>query len=474
MDEDLDLYTGTLIYREIEFTFSFDEKELRLIPPADKRHVVEWDWKMKEIASGAFVFDDPIPIEEPFLVGECNETKMKIIFIPKQGSTLHLYNSVIRIELRAYVICRLERDMIDRAAFTCPEINYIHPVNQAFSLTIDPQEYMQKGIVTLNTQDFNATTTEKQTFEVDGRRITAYFSISRTVSTKINQPPLTLESALIFEFDPTNDYRFILRLWSIAREFIRFLCYRKNVFIPSIELSTPYKDGKHESFATMIILDQDKDSETTTLQKGRFIKQIHISGHEGQILSDIASNAIYMRHLPDTYSTGRHLDAARFVMITAAFEWEFHRLYPDGVRKSSATIEAEERVSETIQEHLEKSSGKQKKIFKFLKRLVKSDSLQSEIIQMGKDFSGILNPFGNRLYGLNDQKLVYSEMGQRLSDQRNHFAHGDLDKEFIGLSLLDLVYLEYVIYAIQLRYYGIEDIEIQRAINELFHLSFAL
>ena len=68
MDEDLDLYTGTLIYREIEFTFSFDEKELRLIPPADKRHVVEWDWKMKEIASGAFVFDDPIPIEEPFLV----------------------------------------------------------------------------------------------------------------------------------------------------------------------------------------------------------------------------------------------------------------------------------------------------------------------------------------------------------------------------------------------------------------------
>ena len=65
-------------------------------------------------------------------------------------------------------------------------------------------------------------------------------------------------------------------------------------------------------------------------------------------------------------------------------------------------------------------------------------------------------------------------MGQRLADQRNHFAHGDLDKDFIGLSLLDLIYLEYVIYAMQLRFYGIDNVEIQRAINELFHLSFAI
>ena len=70
--------------------------------------------------------------------------------------------------------------------------------------------------------------------------------------------------------------------------------------------------------------------------------------------------------------------------------------------------------------------------------------------------------------------LVYSEMGLRLSNQRNNFAHGNLDKDFIGLSLLDLVFLEYIIYAIQLKYYGVEDINIQRAINDLFHCGFAL
>ena len=161
-------------------------------------------------------------------------------------------------------------------------------------------------------------------------------------------------------------------------------------------------------------------------------------------------------------------------MITAAFEWEFHRLYPDGVKKTAETIEAEQAVSDRIQEHIDETSGKQKKIYRFLKKLVKSDSLQSEIIQMGKDFSGIIGAFGDRLYQLNEQELKYAEMGQRLADQRNHFAHGDLDKDFIGLSLLDLIYLEYVVYAMQLKHYGVQDVEIQKSINELFHLSFAL
>lgn len=65
-------------------------------------------------------------------------------------------------------------------------------------------------------------------------------------------------------------------------------------------------------------------------------------------------------------------------------------------------------------------------------------------------------------------------MGKRLSDQRNHFAHGDLDQDFIDLSLLDLIFLEYIIYAIQLKHYNIEIPKIQNAINDLFHCGFVL
>lgn len=474
MTEELDLYTGTLLYKDVNFTFAFDRRELRLIPPKDKEHEIKWEWARKPLGNGVYTLGDPIPVGADFLIGECNETRHRIVFLPKQGATLGLYNTVVRIPLAAYVICKYDRDSIDRVSFSCPEINYIHPVNQAITLTLPVGEFQEKGIVTVSTQDFDVTSTEKQGFIVDGKEISAYFGISRAVSTKIHEPPLRLAASLMFEFDATEDYRFIWRLWWIAREFVRFLCYRKNVFIPMVELAAPFEGGKHETFATMYLLGQDGEIESDALKKGRYIKQVHISGHEGEILTDIADDNLYLRHLPETYQSGRHINAARFVMITAAFEWEFRRQYPDGVEKSEATIEAEQAVSDCLQQHIDEASGRQKKIYRFLKKLVKSDSLQSEIIQMGKDFSGIIGAFGDHLYQLNEQELKYAEMGKRLADQRNHFAHGDLDMNFIGLSLLDLIFLEYSVYAMQLKHYGVQDADIQKSINELFHLGFAL
>ena len=119
-------------------------------------------------------------------------------------------------------------------------------------------------------------------------------------------------------------------------------------------------------------------------------------------------------------------------------------------------------------------TGKVKHKYQFLKKLIRADSLQNEIIQIGKDFDDLIGTFGRHLYNQNGQDLHYEEMGKRLADQRNHFAHGDLSKEFIGLSLLDLIYLEYIIYALQLKHYNIPDDKIRKSINDLFHLNFAL
>lgn len=107
---------------------------------------------------------------------------------------------------------------------------------------------------------------------------------------------------------------------------------------------------------------------------------------------------------------------------------------------------------------------------------MKSDSLESEIIYTGKAIGDIINIYGNHLYHLNREELKYSEMGKRLSSppQKNHYVHGNLNQEFIGLSLLDLMYMEYVLYAIQLNCYGIDVVKIRRDINDLFHLNYAI
>lgn len=217
-------------------------------------------------------------------------------------------------------------------SFRSPEIDCIHPMNQAFSYETDWEKFKKEGIITVATKDFGTTTTPTQEFMVDDKRVYVSFGITRSISTKIGEPPLSLHSSMMFDFEPTK----------------------------------------------------------------------------------------------------------------------------------------------AIEALLASSSGKLKSIYKFLKNLIKANSLQSEIVQMGKDFDDIVGVFGRQLYKTNGEELEYSDMGQRLSEQRNNFAHGNLDQDFIGAALLDLVFLQYILYAMQLKHYGVEDKNIQQAINDLFQCRIAL
>ena len=234
-------------------------------------------------------------------------------------------------------------------------------------------------------------------------------------------------------------------------------------------ISEYMNDEKYQICGKMQILSGNDRCEEKPIKEGRYIKQKYIDGIEGKILSDIADGTIYMRHIPESYEMGRHIDAARFVMITAAFEWEFRRVLPEGVKKKEAKLKAEESATNTLQGLIDGSSGELKAIYKYLQKNVASSPLSGKITFVGKNHADIIDLFGNHLYQLNNEELNYSKMGERLSQQRNNYAHGNLDKEFVGLSLLDLIFLEIILYAMQLKYYEVENITIKKTINELFH-----
>ena len=467
MQKEIKIYTGKLMYRDIEFTFVFDKTELRLIPPSDSKRIIRSEWLMKSIAKGVYVEGEPLHVEEPYLKGRINENGRTIVFITQKNDTISSYNEILIVPIIAYIELNYERESIDRISFSSPEINGIFPVNRAIKIEHTMEDIMQ-GVYTVTTKSFDDTTSPKQQFNVDGKQVYVYFGITRGYSLSISESPIHISSAMMFEFEPTSDYLFIYRLWEIAQKFISFLCYRRNAWIPEVELSAPYEEGKHEKFATLYVLSQYGESEVKRIKEKRYIKQEHISGYEGRILSEIANDMLYIRHIPETDESGRQIDAAKFIMITAAFEWEFRQLFPEGIKKSEKTVEIEDQAEKAIQELIDLSSGKLKKKYRFLKKLIRSDSLQDEVIYTGNQLEKVIDVFGKRLYELNNGTLNYTEMGQRLADQRNHYAHGDLDKDFIGESLSDVVFMRYVVYAIQLSRFGIDEKSIQHAINELF------
>ena len=76
MIKDLSIYTGQLCYKDVDFEFVFDRKELRLIPPVEK---IDRDWLKKQIVRG--LLTDNIPImKESYLIGKCNENNKIIMF----------------------------------------------------------------------------------------------------------------------------------------------------------------------------------------------------------------------------------------------------------------------------------------------------------------------------------------------------------------------------------------------------------
>lgn len=472
--EDTRIYTGVTKYKDIDFTFVFNGENLRLIPTTENVRKVETEWLMTPIAKGTFIPNTDLKMEDSFLIGRCHENGKRIVFFTQKNAIISSNNLVLIVQLIGYLECSTGKEKFGKISFLGPEINIIHPVNQSFDFSFNPTTVSSDGVFSITTKNFDITSTTPQEFEVDEKKVNVQFSVSRKFSTKILEPPILLESSMLFEFNETEDYDFLVRLWFIAKEFISFLCYRNNIYMKPAVVSSKNQDGKYQFFGILTMMNQGTEEELYALKQNRCIKQSTISGHEGQILTDIAGDSLYTRHLPKTYEDGRHIDASRFIMITAAFEWEFHRTYPNGVPKKKSTILIENEAIEALQRLIDSSTGKLKNKYKFLSKLIRSDSLQTELVKIGEDFDSIIGNFGKHLYSLNGEELIYSSMGERLSSQRNHFAHGDLDKDFIGLALLDLIYLEYIVYAMQMKHYGIEDANIRNAINELFHLNFAL
>lgn len=82
----------------------------------------------------------------------------------------------------------------------------------------------------------------------------------------------------------------------IAKRFIQYLCYRKNVFFSKVELSTSYKGYKHIKSGELYVLEdlEEHNSEEEVLKKGCYIRQSYITGAVGSILQSIAEDSIYV------------------------------------------------------------------------------------------------------------------------------------------------------------------------------------
>lgn len=449
------MYNGYINFRGNDFVFTFSDYKLRLIPAKDKFEVVH-KYLYKEIGKGFYTLADPVICKEKYLKATTSEGQT-IIFLTNT-SYVDIEGNTLIIGVDKYILFNYKESKINKISFTCPEINHIYKSNQLIN---DKSEDNRIAL------EVTQKASEKEIFNIVGKEISVYFGYSSKISYKVNENPLDIKTTLDLEFEATDNYEFINRIINIVTSFIGYLYNRKNIIFSDVYITTPYNEEQNVRIGKLYI--QRNCADESNIRKDRFISYEYIKGHIGDILQDIEDNVLYIRHIPNSYEDGKHIDAASFVMITACFEWTFKQLYPEGIDKNERTIKAEEEVTERLDGILEEkeTTGKKRELYKRLKNMVSLYSLSSEIRQVIKDYKNIIDIFSEHLENLN-KGYSSARIGDRLAEQRNNFAHGNLDKEFNGDALTDIILLKRINYIMQLKKYGIDDLLIKKAINELF------
>lgn len=404
-----------------------------------------------------------------YLLGVNQITGKRIAFKTATGE-VGLRNTELIIKIQYYLELSSDDDRISRIVIKADELNYIYNVSNA----IEAYSFEEEGTTSCKTKTFEETTSDKELFICCGKSVEVLFTIYRGIQFN-SCTPINLSSSMVFEFEATNDYDFIFRVVGVAKLFISYLCYRRNIQISDIIIQSRREDGRYQNIGIMYHPGwQEKKTENSKIIEKNHIAFEGIKGHVGEILQDLEDGILYTRHLPEDYKDSKRINHSKFIMVTAAVEWIIKVLYPNGIEHSKKTKEAIEQVKKELDVKIKSTSCKVKDQYKHLRDVLEYDSLSVRINKICNDYEELITPFGKFLYEINYEldNFDYLKISQRIEKQRNDFAHGNLDEEYDMLATLDIILLERVVYILQLSKYGIEKEKIISEVKRIFGMNF--
>jgi len=348
------------------------------------------------------------------------------------------------------------------------ELNSFHQISQAYSFSHSPKS--GEGEVKIEPYDNSL---KEFSFNYNTENISCRFSIGRFY-THLSSTPIKFQSNLNFYISNTVDFNKALELTYISKNFLNFVTYRKSVDINTITLKRldPEKN-KYFIIGNMFIEDINSEfQEEEKVVRERIIPLPLIEDGLNTLFEKFANKEIYLKHIPDSFKARSIITPSRFLMVTAGFEWQFRAIYSEETEENNNKyIKEKEEILSFLEEKIDNNTGKVKKYFKGIKSLVNRSNmtLADKICWSLKEFDNVLKIFVNHIYSLNQiEDFSYEDISERIQYERNNFAHGNLDKEFNSLAIIDFLVLEWLYYAMILKDIGISDINIQKSINDLF------
>ena len=455
------LYLGDLVFKEVHFSFGFNGKRLDLTPVLDKDEAAR-ELTMRKIGSGVWALPgDPIEIDEDYLILRPRNALCSLVVFPdcKQFRPVVAETGSMFVGVRSYFSIFSSDKSVSALKFQSLHLGICYDIQSSVKSVFS------------NTRSSNGSVELKQipptswVFTANGETVAATIFYATKYVRSRGEQPLQIESILRFEFKKTEDYSFIDRLVQIANAFLAYCLQASDVCFDEVELLqrrplnvTIPGDGASEVLCRMgdVYAESDCTNIAVEFQQGTYLPLGRFNGLEAGLSQNIADNLISFRHLP-TWANRNIWDCSRCILLAASFDYEFGRLYPNGIRHSKQAIEAKERIDSELADlasSVSKNSTLGVKIRWLRGVLAKSDQFAAKIRQFRGDHRTLVESFGD------EQTLderAFNAFAERVQALRNALAHGNMDIDYDEDLVLDSRLLEKIVLAIQLINIGIRS-----------------
>ena len=459
---------GYLNYDDTSYPFVFDDKDflITLFPPTlekwDKtstiRHqfevLTQYDSKKHEW------------IKEIKLCGITSE-RNHIIFCVRDS--VIDYNGFPQYPVNWYFYFRdpLTADTIDGFRLSGDTINYFFPPYQATASQIEygKDKYsIKKMQVTTKPPVIKSCGKYRIIKHIDAAmEVQAYASLNF-----YNASPMSSTSIFVTSFSESVKLDTLVRAFIFARCFFKYITYRENVCLDTIEVFDYDTNHKH-CYDGLLVMKSIGENESHKKAKDRIIDYNLIGIHTGDIFTDIKNGKIGFRHLCKSIEDRKHYDAGRFVMILAEFERQFYGICGQDADRSDIYKEVKQDVVKHLLAHANTYNGKKRQeAKKIAKSVEKMDSSFATRVNMALSMcEDIMGPFIKHSYH-GTYSSASKEISGRMGEVRNSLAHSRLDFEFDAIHITDIKVIEKLTYALRMKKRRIKSRNIQKGIDHLF------
>jgi len=453
--------TGYAILNDRKVVFSFENNTITLFTNL----ILDDGMQNKSL------FDNIVQCQDNHCITGCDLSGNTYIFFTDGNqndstkyTTLSFYHTS-KIDVYAYIKYNSIISAISGMGFYGKEINQFYSLNKGYTVSTN----LENAKVEIKPYK---DTINNFSFNFNNENITCNFGVENTIQYGSSTPILS-KSQILLRFNETTSFEKLFSIYNIINNFLSFIAYRTNIDINMITLYGKTTNSDFSKIGELYVCSKENIIESDYVIE-RTISIELIKEHIENIMNDIASESLYVEHIPKSKHDKHLITPARFILITAAFEYNFNKIYDIPLSSKQETVKND--LLDAIKELPENKSynNELKKKHKYFIKLISNTktNLSNKIQYALKDLNQILKPFIEYLYNLNNQNFEYSAIGERLQEQRNNFAHGNIDKELKSEIILDITVLEWVNYAIVLKGFGYSEHQITSLIARIFNLGY--